>query len=77
LWAKVVKNLSEPIKGNGYHLYFDIFFSTLLADLVNEELYCVGAVVTNRKEFPKFGKAHINALNREDHLGRQDLGGKV
>ena len=31
-------------------------------------------MVTNRKEFPKFGKAHINALNRGDHLERQVLG---
>jgi len=55
-----VKDLSEP-KGN--HLYFDSYFSSprLLADLVAEDIYCVGIVVTNRKEFLKFGKAHINA----------------
>ena len=41
LGARVVKDPSEPIK------YFDNF----LADLLDEELYCVGKVVTNRKEF--------------------------
>ena len=66
LGARVVEDFSELIKGKSYHLYFDNFFSsyTLLVDLVNEELYCVGTVVTDRKEFLKFGKAPINALKR-------------
>ena len=79
LGARVVKDLSAPIKGKGYHLYFDNFFSSprLLADLVAEEIYCVGTVVTNRKEFPKFGKACINALGRGDHLEKQVIGDAV
>ena len=42
-----------------------------------EEIYCVGTVVTNRKEFPKFGKARINALSRGDHLEKQVIGDVV
>ena len=42
-----------------------------------EEIYCVGTVVTNRKEFPKFGKTHINALGRGDHLEKQVIGDAV
>ena len=74
-----MKDLSTPIKGKGYHLYFDNVFSSLrlLADLVAEEIYCVGTVVTNRKEFPKFGKAHINALDTGDHLEKQVIGDAV
>ena len=67
LGACVLKHLYEPIKGKGYHLYFDNFFYYPFCYLVNEELCRVGTVVTNRKEFPKFGKACINALNRGDH----------
>ena len=47
------------------------------ADLLDEELYCVGTVVTNREEFPKFGKTHINVLGRGEHLEKQVLGNKV
>jgi len=48
LGARVVKDLSvAALKGKGYHLYCDNFFSSpkLLADLVGEQIYCVGTVV--------------------------------
>jgi len=44
---------------------------------VAEDIYCVGTVVTNRKEFPKFGKARINALGRGDHIDKQVIGNAV
>jgi len=58
LGARVVKDLSKPLRGKIYHLYFDNFFysPTVLAELLDFKIYCIGIVVANRKHFPKFKK---------------------
>ena len=40
-------------------------------------MFVPALVVTNRKEFTKFGKTCVNALGRGEHLGNQVLGNKV
>ena len=79
LGARVVKDLSESLRGKNYHLYFDNFFSspTLLAELLDFKIYCIGTVVANRKHFPKFGKARVNALERGEHIASQVIDNKV
>jgi len=63
LGARVVNDLSEPLRGKNYHFYFDNFFSspTLLAELLDFKIYCIGTVVANRKHFPKFSKSQVKA----------------
>ena len=79
LGARVVKDLTEHIRGKNYHLYFDNFFSSprLLAELLDYKIYCIGTVVPNRKDFPKFGKARVKALKRGEHIAKQVIDNKV
>jgi hypothetical protein len=60
LGVSVVKRLSSPLVGNGYHLYFDNFFTRLSVDLaedlMNDGLYCIGTARTNRKKWPQVMK---------------------
>jgi len=44
LGPKVVKNLSQPLAGGNYHLFFDNFFSTvkLFDDLLEDQIYACG-----------------------------------
>ena len=69
LGARVVKDLAEDSQGKNYFLFFDNFFysPTLLANLSDSKIYCVGTVAANRKEYPKFSKSEVTALEREQH----------
>ena len=69
----------EDIQGKNYFLFFDNFFSspTLLADLISSQIYCVGTVAANRKEYPKFAKSRVIALERGQHIATQVLAKKV
>ena len=75
--ARVIKDLSEPLRGKNYHLYFDnLFFSpTLLAELLNFKIYCIGTMVTNRKHFPKFASKCIR--KGREHIASQVIDNKV
>ena len=55
LGSSVVKRLSSPLAGKGYHLYFDNFFTSvdLAEDLLKDGLYCIGTARTNRKKWPQ------------------------
>ena len=77
--ARVVKDLAEDIQGKNYFLFFNNYFSspTLLADLISSQIYCVGTVAANRKEYPKFAKSRVVALERGQHIATQDLAEKV
>ena len=79
LGARVVKDLAEDIQGKNYFLFFDNFFSspTLLANLSDSKIYCVGTVAANRKEYPKFTKSEVTALERGQHIATQVLAEKV
>jgi len=79
LGARVVKDLSEPLQGKNFHIYFDNFFSspTLLAELLDFKIYCIGTVMGNRKQFPKFSKTRVKALERGEHNTSQVIDNKV
>ena len=61
LGAKVVKTLTEDLKGTHRHLFFDNYFSSvdLLLDLHREGLYGCGTLRANRKGFPPQLKPHV------------------
>ena len=54
LGAEVVKSISVNLKGKGYHLYFDNFFSSvsLAEDLLGDDLYCIATTRNNRRNWP-------------------------
>ena len=51
----MVLDLATPLLDQGYHLYFDNFFSSprLAAKLLRQNTYCIGRVRPNRACFPK------------------------
>ena len=55
LGERVVLDLASPLLDQGYHLYFDNFFSSprLAAKLLRRNTYCIGTVRPNRACFPK------------------------
>lgn len=55
LAAKVVKNLSQPLAGGNYHVFFDNFFSTvdLFDDLLEDGIYACGTFRRDRKGVPQ------------------------
>ena len=55
LGGTVVKKLSRELVNGRYHLYFDNYFTrtTLLADLLADEIYACGTVRSTRVGFPK------------------------
>ena len=48
-----------------------------LAELLDSKLYCVATVNTNRREFPKFSKSRVKALERGQHIAKQVIAFKV
>ena len=58
LGSRVVKDVSQDILGNAYHLFFDNYFSShaLACELLTQKTYCTATVVSNRKDLPQFLK---------------------
>lgn len=54
LGARVVKDLTQDLKGKNHHVYFDNFFTSeqLLQDLVEDNIYACGTARKDRKGFP-------------------------
>ena len=82
LGASVVKQLSEPLRGKGHHLYFDNFFSSvdLAQDLLKDQLYCVATTRINRKLWPsslKDVKARNKTMSRGDYASVLSNSGDV
>ena len=52
--ARVVKSLTEDLKGKHYHVFFDNFFNSfqLLNDLVSDNIFACGTARSNRIGFP-------------------------
>ena len=67
LGARVVKSLSKNLEGKGYCLFFDNFFSStrLLEDLLDQHIYCVSTIRSNRKGFPRELVEAATTLNKE------------
>ena len=67
LGAKVVKCLAEPLKGKGYCLVFDNYFSSvdLLEELFNDGIGCVATIQADRKKWPQELKSLV--LDRGQH----------
>ena len=55
LGARVVKTLTEPLKGKFHHVYFDNFFTSaeLLTDLEKDGVYACGTARKDRRGFPE------------------------
>ena len=55
LAARVVKSLTEDLKGQNCHVYFDNFFNSfeLLNDLVSDNIFACGTARSNRRGFPE------------------------
>ena len=55
LAARVVKSLTEDLKGRNCHVYFDNFFNSLelLNDLVSDNIFACGTARSNRRGFPE------------------------
>ena len=55
LGARVVKTLTEPLKGKFHHVYFDDFFTSteLLMDLEKDGVYTCGTARKDRRGFPE------------------------
>ena len=53
--ARVVKSLTEELKGQNYHVYFDNFFNSfeLLNDLASDNIFACGTARSNRRGFPE------------------------
>ena len=53
--ARVVKRLTEQLKGKYHHVFFDNFFNSfeLLNDLVEDDIYACGTARSNRRGFPE------------------------
>ena len=53
--ARVVKSLTEDLKGDNYHVYFDNFFNSfaLLNDLLGDNIFACGTARSNRIGFPE------------------------
>ena len=51
----VVKSLTEDLKGQNCHVYFDNFFNSfeLLNDLVSDDIFACGTARSNRRGFPE------------------------
>ncbi|KAJ8965741.1 hypothetical protein NQ314_003930 [Rhamnusium bicolor] len=59
--------MTEGLEGKGYHIYFDIFFTTerLMKLMYKKEIYCCGTVRSNRKNFTNNLKNHNKLTRRE------------
>ena len=55
LGARVVKDLTNTLKGKYHHVYFDNFFTRteLLTDLERDGIYSCGTARKDRKGFPE------------------------
>ena len=55
LGARVVKTLTEPLKGKFHHVYFDNSFTSikLLTDLEKDGVYACGIAKKDRRGFPE------------------------
>ena len=55
LAARVVKSLTEDLKGLNDHVYFETFFNSveLLNDLVSENIFACSTAHSNRSGFPE------------------------
>ena len=54
LGQRVVKNLTEDLKGKHHHVFFDNFFTSeqLMHDLVEDDIYTCGTARKDRRGFP-------------------------
>ena len=62
LGARVVKDLTKPLRGKFHHVYFDNFFTSvkLLEDLEKDGLYACGTARSNRVGFPQLNKVKLS-----------------
>ena len=65
LGSRVVKTLTEPLKGKFHHVYFDNFFTSeqLMTELEEDGVYACGTARKDRKGFPDELKK-VNLKNR-------------
>ena len=65
LGSRVVKTLTEPLKGKFHHVYFDNFFTSeqLMTELEVDGVYACGTARKDRKGFPDELKK-VNLKNR-------------
>ena len=54
LGQRVVKDLTQLLKGKNHHVFFDNFFTSeaLLQDLLDDDIYACGTARKDRKGFP-------------------------
>ena len=64
LGTRVVKTLTEPLKGKFHHVYFDNFFTNeqLMTELEEDGVYACGTARKDRKGFPE--QLKVNLKNR-------------
>ena len=79
LGSRVVLVMSETILDQGYHLYFDNFFSCpdLALKLLERKTYSIATARTNRKHFPRELQPAASALPRGQHVSSLVFDGKV
>ena len=67
--SRVVKSLTQEMKGKNFHVYFDNFFNSfdLLNDLVSDDIYACGTARSNRRGFPEALKK-LKFANRYIHI---------
>ena len=65
LGTRVVKTLTEPLKGKFHHVYFDNFFTSeqLMTELEEDGVYACGTARKDRKGSPEQLKK-VNLKNR-------------
>ncbi|KAK7504138.1 hypothetical protein BaRGS_00004442 [Batillaria attramentaria] len=72
--------LVSSLRGQGYHVYFDNFYSTvqLAEDLRNQDTLCCGTLLTNRKGVPlSFKDSKAFAKNRRGEVRWKTQGNVV
>ena len=54
LGHRIVKDLTDHLKGKGHHVYFDNFFTSqkLLCDLAEDDIFACGTARKDRRGFP-------------------------
>ena len=76
LATRVVKSLTEPLKGKFHHVYFDNFFTSerLVTELEEDGLYACGTARKDRRGFPEqLKKVNLKSRYKIMHNQLQNL----
>ena len=76
LATRVVKSLTEPLKGKFHHVYFDNFFTSerLMTELEEDGLYACGTARKDRRGFPEqLKKVNLKSRYKIMHNQLQNL----